>query len=162
MTYSNSTLMCTINTEIAGRFIEIDVFIIILKDLPSQPNNPIHGDQVWKCDESDRPHTAPQPPMVHERDQKCNIRIHIEEIQRYVDHSITHTGNVKSTFVFVFEGVKATVAPIFPNGDLVPDALGRNVHRSAANHRSANRCGRDDIVACLEGMGSTDVHDVGG
>ena len=90
---------------------------------------------------------ARQEYAKYERNKKHNVRVHVKEIQRYVKHSITHTGNVECTFVFVFEGMKAAVAPISPNGDLVPDALRRNVHRSAADHRSANRRGRDDIVA---------------
>ena len=100
--------------------------------------------------------------MIYERHQQHNIRVHVKEIQRYVKHSVAHTGNVKSTFVFVFEGIKATIAPIFTIGNFVPDALRRNVHYRATNHRSAYCRGRDGIVPGLQGMGSssTDVHDV--
>ena len=112
--------------------------------------------------DEDRPDAAPEPAMIQKCDQQDNVRVHVKEIQRHVEHSVAHTGNVKSTFVFVFEGIKATIAPIFTNGNFVPDALRRNVHRRATNHRSTYCRGGDDIVPGLQGMGSssTDVHNV--
>ena len=96
--------------------------------------------------------------MLQKRHQQHNIRVYVKEIQRHVEHSVAHTGNVKSTFVFVFEGMKATIAPISTISNFIPDVLRRNLHRCAYCR------GRDDIIPGLQGMSScsTDVHDVGG
>ena len=100
----------------------------------------------------------------HDKMLRMQQRMRNDDDDDDVEHSVAHTGNVKSTFVFVFEGMKATIAPISTISNFIPDVLRRNLHRCAIHYRSAYCRGRDDIIPGLQGMSScsTDVHDVGG